>query len=333
MGSYNSVRGILNVRGDREVRTTVSRSGLEQDDAYARLTQACVEMLYEHIEAEVGRIADEPGRPLSQASTAAGWLVSDLSSLSEHGKKCLDAWVARLQFIVVEEVEQRDVSITTSRRMVSPETLAQIPTLWTVESRLVDTLGIISRDMGRELSVNEFLSALAPEIVELAFSPLMPDALPFADGLRLSHAPERALFSVERQQSVVAWCVRHDQPQSWIDIQTWAQDKDFLDRVTKICRAAEQFSLLEIEPLRVDIAPIEGDDERIDGITTRIGVICRPGSDFADIWHSVRSAAHCLSIDQNDPVSLAFVYTVSRSCFGASNRAPAGRENSQEIAR
>lgn len=74
-GSYNS---LLSVRGDRSFRTTVSRSGLEQDEEFHRVGKLCADMLFEHVSDEVTRIANKTGKPLSQASTASRWLFNDL---------------------------------------------------------------------------------------------------------------------------------------------------------------------------------------------------------------------------------------------------------------
>jgi hypothetical protein len=77
-GGRGPLSAILSVRGTRSFRTTVSRSGLEQDEEYDKVGVVCADMLFEHIRSEVQRIAEQPGRPLSQASSAAKWLTAEL---------------------------------------------------------------------------------------------------------------------------------------------------------------------------------------------------------------------------------------------------------------
>ena len=54
---------IMSVRNNPMLRTTVSRSAIERDDAYDKLGMLCLEMLTEHVRDEVRRIADLPGQP------------------------------------------------------------------------------------------------------------------------------------------------------------------------------------------------------------------------------------------------------------------------------
>ena len=177
-GFKKELVSLLSVRGSKKLRTTVSRSGMEQDEEYTRGGKMCAEMHFGHIEDEVQRISKKPGSPLSQASTACDWLYTDLRELissrvvEAHLVPLYDA----LPSIVKEEILATESKTGTARSMLSPSNLRQLPAFWTVESRLVDSLGVISRDLGHELSLNQFLLALAPDVKQLQYSPLLPDA-------------------------------------------------------------------------------------------------------------------------------------------------------------
>jgi len=174
------ISGLLAVRGSRKFRTTVSRAGLEIDDEYKRVARICADMLFEHVSDEGKRISSKLGRPLSQAASGCQYLIQQLWRAGIANDADSIAYVTHLAgaqpSIVVERVETSSEKPTTTRELVSPEQLANIPEFWTIESRSVDSLGTISRDLGRELSLNEFLLALAPDVTQLRYSPLIPDA-------------------------------------------------------------------------------------------------------------------------------------------------------------
>src|SRR6185437_2436076 len=75
-----AVSALLSVRGSRRFRTTVSREGLEIDEEYENVAKLSAEMLFDHVDREVSRIANRSGRPLSLASTAARWLYEALEA-------------------------------------------------------------------------------------------------------------------------------------------------------------------------------------------------------------------------------------------------------------
>ena len=78
--------GLMSVRGVRGLRTTVSRSGLEQDKEYLNLGCICADILFEHINDEINRISQGSWKPLSRASTAGKWLSSDLRRVSSSNR-------------------------------------------------------------------------------------------------------------------------------------------------------------------------------------------------------------------------------------------------------
>ena len=81
--SQNRYSAVLSVRGSRRFRTTVSRSGLEQDEKYIRVAEVCAQLLFEHAKEEVARIVAGPGTPVSQASSAFRWLYSQITNQAE----------------------------------------------------------------------------------------------------------------------------------------------------------------------------------------------------------------------------------------------------------
>ena len=146
-----TISALLSVRGARQFRTTVSRTELEQDEAYDRVAQLCADMLCDHVEDEVTTIANRTGRPLSQASSASKWLYSTLyhAGTSADVRTSLDLRRETLEAIVIESVEGTWDKPITKRYLTSPREIKKMPEFWTVESRLVDSLGTISRDLGR----------------------------------------------------------------------------------------------------------------------------------------------------------------------------------------
>lgn len=199
------VLAMVSVRGVSELRTTVSRYGLEDDDASLALGKACSNMMFEHVSDEVKRISMGKGSPLSRASTAGNWLSQDMRHIV--GSKLLDhvnILRSKLPTLVIESTDHNKKN-SSERKLVSFEELANTTHFWTIESRLVDSLGIISRDLGRELSLNEFLNALAPDLSELRYSPIVLDAHLFSEELLAAYHPVAVEFSRRHQQTVIQW--------------------------------------------------------------------------------------------------------------------------------
>ena len=284
------ILALLSVRNDRTFRTTVSRAGLEVDPEYSRVGALCLDMAFEHIADEVQRIAGKPGQPLSQSSTAARWLINDLEG-SLDGRAAmeeLDSLTMDLPCLVIEQANLHDK--VTLRSMISVNTLHDNDAFWTVESRLVDSLGIISRDLGRELSLHQFLATLAPDYTQLRYSPLLPDAHLFHAQIRRSYVPTRVEFSLQHQQSAVYWTKRRSPDSaSLISIATFP-----LDKARKVAlqiresRMRFTFSgIYDVYPntqIEIDIADITGDDAAVDVVNTRMGPIVRPDSAIARFW-------------------------------------------------
>lgn len=311
-----SPTALVSVRGVRSLRTTVSRSGLEKDEEYMNLGRICVEMLLDHITEEIARISEEKGNPLSRASTAGKWLTSDLASGAELPAILdhLEQGRRKLPLLVMETIESEKKSPTVKRALVSPETLATHGHFWTIESRLVDSLGIISRDLGRELSLNEFFASLAPEHMELAHSPVLPDASLFRADILAFHKPDSVRFSRIYQQTAIKWTPRI----SGVDeAKNLALNDDvFIAAVNQ--EIGEHHHIVGVSQpwwfdSKIAIAEISGDEENVTIVQTRLITLLAKGSEFARIWELVQNAI-ILSCKKKDARRLVRCLKLSNFC-------------------
>lgn len=193
---------------------------------------------------------------------------------------------------------------------------------WTIESRLVDSLGTISRDLGRELSLNEFLIALAPDFKKLQYSPLIPDAQLFAAIFYKSHKPQKAEFSVQHQQAAVKW-VRFMGDESMVlrvekicnpDFLTLVQQKYAEKQRIMPFYAPGEIKIIPLPAIRVEIAEIMGDDINMQAVVTRIGTIIRPDSELSNIWLSLRDISLQLANKPGEVDNFISSYMLSK-CF------------------
>lgn len=289
--SDNQVSAILSVRGDQRFKTTVSREGLEIDEKYGMVGTQIAEMLFEHIGDEVERIAANAGSPLSQASSACYWLSERLLSACDTAQarshvRSLRTVAPRM---VIERIVNAEGSETkTHREMISQKSLADEKEVWSVESRLVDSLGTISRDLGRELSLNEFLLKLAPDLERAKHSPLLPDARMFSYELRESHRAELVEFSVQHQQSATKWVKRPtDATVESINLRECMaaeQWESYLDYI----RSAEVGGMTY--DIQVEICKINGDREAVDCVKTRLVPLFRKDSEIANTYGALAKA-------------------------------------------
>jgi molecular chaperone HtpG len=203
----NPFFALLSVRGNKRFRTTVSRMGLEKDDEYKKVASLCIKLLFNYIDDELKRIANFPSHPLSQASSAGIWLYQGLMKyISPFLEDEINILYRNLNVIVVEDIATKgDIEFQTNRKLISHEELNNYTKFWTIESRLVDYLGIMSRDLGTELSLNEFLNALAPSYRDKNISVIIPDARMFKTELFLSHIITSAEFSRSNLQTKLSW--------------------------------------------------------------------------------------------------------------------------------
>jgi len=291
-GFSDRIKGILSVRGDRSFRTTVSRAGLEKDEEYSRIANICGAMFLEHVYDEVKRIAEQEGQPMSRASVAAKWLSDDLFSACEveQVEDQIEEEFRCIPSIVMEHLIGSSDRRHSVRTMVSAQELDR-QSFWTVESRLVDSLSLISRDLGKELSIHEFLAALAPEFTQLRYSPLIPDAHMFALTIRKNHDVERVEFDESFQQSAIKWrpcsegSKRSDMSLTRLDL---GED------IARKMSAQTSYSSYLYGPRRsslwVDFAPLVGKDSEVQIVLSRLGCVLKSDSPAARLWVSVISA-------------------------------------------
>lgn len=293
---FKETAAILSVRDNRAFRTIVSRDRLERDDEYTQVARLCARMLQDHISDEVTRIQKADGHPLSQASTAARWLFQTLLE-NASAETTLDQgrqFYRALPHVVTESRAADSDSITPTRHLVSLDDLASKEHFWTIDARVVDYLGVISRDLGRELSFGEFLSGIAPDLFDSSMTPVVSDAQHYAADILTTHCCQFVKFSKRHQQTAVKWVQRSD-PQ-----ETLLLDKAEADAVTQRLGEVREFSRYDPytfdrtdfhNPFKVDnilAAEIKGDVKGVKAVRTRLAVILMPGSDWANLWTNIR---------------------------------------------
>ncbi len=289
---------LLSVRGSRRFRTTVSRAGLEVDAEYLRVAKLCAEMLFEHVADETKRISEKRGKPLSQAASCCMFLKGQLESASSQGYAA--RYLPQLEdlqpSIVMERIEAQQGQPVTSRELVSPSKIRDTQDFWTIESRSVDSLGTISMDLGREMSLNEFLLALAPEVTQLRYSPMLPKAHISSSAIRKSHKPESVEFSKEHQQTAIKWVQRtasaDEYAIAWSEVGSAERQQTIFSTLRNMRdRYRWNVTLGELMTSWIASATIVGDDPKIVGVATRLGPIIRIGTELDEFWKKVRAAA------------------------------------------
>jgi len=310
----NRLSALVSVRGVRELRTTVSRSGLEVDEQYIILGRACAEMLMEHVQDEIHRLSDAEGNPLSRASTGANWLSQDLirEATLDSIEKYLINLRRELPMIVIERMEPENITPVVKRDLISPKTLAEEEHFWTIESRLVDSLGIISRDLGRELSLNQFLATLAPEHVQIGHTPILPDANLFINDLKDSHHPSLVEFSHLDQQTAIKWT-------RGIDKMRKVRNSVFKDDVFILALREEMIRRKDVGLPRQDIAPqsnvyigdIVGDLHDVNIVSTRTIMVLSKESEQAKIYKIICDAVDCAAEQKNAHHLVLFIQLAS----------------------
>jgi molecular chaperone HtpG len=310
-GAEENLVALLVVSGSRKFRTTVSRSGLEIDDEYIRVASICADMLFEHVNDEADRISLGPGRPLSQAASGCQYLVRQLKQVGFRGyiSDRIEKLVDSARTIVVERVDSEKEKPITNRELISPSELRKIPTFWTIESRCLDSLGVISLDLGRELSLNDFLLALAPDATQLRYSPILPEAHFSAWAICSSHYPKNVEFSRKHQQTAINWILRSGPPETGIDLSEFAtrgfisgvhnaMEKEGVDPEYYTGRRHGLYDFLRGN-VEIFFADISGDDSQIVLVPSRMGAIIQRGSDISEIWTTLRQAARKLAMSNS----------------------------------
>lgn len=310
-GFEKDVCAILSVRGNKKFRTTVSRSALERDKEYVRIGKICAKFLSQHLENEVNRISNQSGKPLSQASTAGLWIFNSINN--RHNKEISDYLYNRYSNIPLVVIEKIKSDNETSREMISYDNLKNLETFWTIESRLVDYLGIISRDLGRELSLNDFLGTLAPELRDIRITPVVPDAYMFQDEILLSHKISTVEFSRKHQQTLIQWELLDDVNES-ADIFSLLEN-EFNEDEKKIIReliigifSKNKFDVTGRLKTSIVIGEIIGDMKKVSVINTQLITILKQESKAGELLTSITDTIKKVKF-QHKYEDLAYLYS------------------------
>jgi molecular chaperone HtpG len=292
MDSAPFLGALLSVRGSRQFRTTVSRAGLEIDDEYIRVSELCAGMLFEHVHDEALRISRKPGEPLSQAATGVRYLNQQIESATAAGpaRSAVKAAAQMQLSIVIERVSKGTVKPTASRELISPSDLRGVSFFWTLESRAVDSLGTISLDLGRELGLNQFLLALAPDVTQLLrYTPIVADAHRSLAAIRESHSPEHVEFSREHQQTAIKWSQKAGPSECGVDLGT-VMTKQGFDALGLAMHREQQRNPHGLSvAIVIESASFSGDDA-VMAVSSRVGTVLREGSELLQSWHTIRKA-------------------------------------------
>jgi hypothetical protein len=207
-GIGGRIAALLSVKGNRSFRTTVARDGLERDEEYDAVAKKSMELFFGHIRSEVDRISRSSGTPLSQASSAVRWLTSSFVQSSHmHGRdavsKYLESLLSDLPSVVVENIEVGESRIV--RRLLSTNQIREMDYFWTLESRAFDYLGIISRDLGREIEIHSFIESIGVDLEGLPLTPLVADASMHASWILNEFETESVSMGLARQYTRIKW--------------------------------------------------------------------------------------------------------------------------------
>ena len=157
---------------------------------------------------------------------------------------------------------------------------------------LVDYLGIISRDLGRELSLNDFLGTVAPELRDTRINPIVSDAHHVSDILLSSHEVHKAEFSRKHQQTLLEWRLKKEPSNKVEDIinNIFRDERERVYEILQKLTGIQYYNpttrirrQIRLEYPKTSIAAIKGDISEIYGIKTRIVTIFDPKSPMAEV--------------------------------------------------
>ncbi|MCW9033280.1 MAG: ATP-binding protein [Rhodospirillales bacterium] len=202
--SGDNICTLLSVRGNKNLKTTVSRSDLEVDEEYSKMINICHNFLVEHIQGEVTRISCLDGAPLSQASTAATWMYESISrNLAQlTSSEALNSMYGNVPRFVLETGTETGEF---SRDLISKSVLFELGSFWTYQSRFANYLGVMSRDLGKEIGINEFLSSMAPSMVDQKVTPILIDHEQHFDDLFGYFCIDQVQFNRKEKKIVAHW--------------------------------------------------------------------------------------------------------------------------------
>ena len=311
-GFESGMWAFLSVQGNRRFRTTVSRQNLETDDEYFHVAQLCAKELFKHVENEVRRITQLPGTPLSQASTAGRWVYDSLlngatTSLSPY----LGQLYAELPSVVLEYLSTGKEELG-GRNLRSLNHVAELPEFWTIESRTVDYLGIISRDLGKELNIHSFLGNLAPEQYDPKVNPIVIDPEAFDNHLYNSHRIVEVDFSRKHQRTLLRWEQRSQPPKDLRPLFRNVTREQFvrLGAGLGLTRLIHQRSINDVLGgiNLVSVARINGDVLGAIVVRTRLGTMLAEQSSIANDWKTIKDALESAvpQLSLSDRLTLCF---------------------------
>ena len=299
-GFSRELCAILSVRNNKKFRTTVSRDSLEVDDEYKRVANTCANALFSHVGKEVERIAKLEGDPLLRASTAGTWVYR---SLIKHGglevRETLRSLYADLPLVVIERLRS-DAPVLNGRSLQSLNQIQSLPEFWTIEWRAVDYLGVISRDLGRELNITKFLETVAPDVYDSRFDPIVVEAEAFSDDIAKSHAVVEVDFSRKHQRTVLRWkpAQRLYEWRNGLKGLNYPEVRKFSQTVglsvlsdARMSHGTSGLPWSIIENIEdVSVAEVTGDVGGMIGVRTRMGTILAVDSQIGVLWERMMSA-------------------------------------------
>lgn len=278
-----SICALLSVSGNGKFRTTVSRADLEEDEEFNRVALISAEMLFSHINDEVQEMSERKGSPLSRSSTAGLWIYQSLerSVYSSSVREYINSLFHKLPLVIVEE---RSSSYgANNKKLVSQNELNNYDFFWTIESRLVDNLGVISRDIGKELNFNEFLDQFAEGVFSQKISPIVFDPQNYSQMILNTHQVAFVEFSKQYQHTLVKWEKKDKATgvEPWLEYVTNNKSEIYAILETTYTRRYHyRFNYLIKKPDIIHYSEFEGDLESIEGITTRLVCIIKKGTEL-----------------------------------------------------
>jgi molecular chaperone HtpG len=323
-GFRSELPALLSVRGNRRFRTTVSRSNLERDSEYERFAEICGATLFRHVGQEVQRISSSEGRPLSQASTLGMYVAQSLTAFSETDTRIrLGNLLRQIPLVVTEESKRSGGEISAGRDLRTIQEVAALPSFWTIESRTVDYLSTISRDLGTDISVTQFVASLAPTQFDERVTPLIPDIQKFVQYFLDSHEVERVEVSRRYQRTIMQWKLRSANsrspdasvPQELVHSMNQMSTISQLDFLTGARYGQDDPPILA---RRTFVTAVSGDVTNVQMVHSRSVTVLDARWPLAIVWQALMDA-------YNDPGLTARERTAA--IFGASTIARAGSES------
>jgi molecular chaperone HtpG len=286
---------LLSIRGNRRFRTTVSRSNLEHDSEYERFAEICCDALFRHVGQEVQRISSAEGHPLSQASSMGLWVANSLSRTAEPDtQERLDELLQQIPLVVAEEVSRGDSGdILSKRSLRSLGDVRKLLSFWTVESRTVDYLNTISRDLGSDISITQFVASLAPTLFDERVTPLIPDIDSFAHYLLGSHCVHNVEVSQRHQRTVMQWKVRTAPAVDEVlpvELRAVASEMNTVEAFQAVLK--REYHQISIGSLLREtfVAPVSGDVADVDIVKARSVTILDSRWPLSAVWQTLVDA-------------------------------------------